>query len=144
MDCNTSGLPVHHQLSQFTQWTQWLNGHESVMPSNHLILCHPLFLQPSIFPSIRVLSSELAFSIRCQSIGASASVQMKKWLLLSAFKPHFMCWPKFQKIFCFSVSNYVNDDFSSVQFSCLVVSDSLRPHELQHARAPCQRLWHSQ
>ena len=110
---------------------------ESVMPSNHLILCHPLFLQPSIFPSIRVLSSELAFCIRCQSIGASASVQMKKWLLLSAFKPHFMCWPKFQKIFCFSVSNYVNDDFSSVQFSCLVVSDSLRPHELQHARPPC-------
>ena len=32
---------------------------ESVMPSNHLILCHPLLLLPSIFPSIRVFSSEL-------------------------------------------------------------------------------------
>ena len=34
------------------------------MPSNHLILCHPLFLLPSIFPSIRVLSNESVFYIR--------------------------------------------------------------------------------
>ena len=37
---------------------------ESVMPSNHLILCHPLLLLPSIFPSIRVFSNELALCIR--------------------------------------------------------------------------------
>ena len=37
---------------------------ELVMPSNHLILCHPLLLLPSVFPSIRVFSSELALSIR--------------------------------------------------------------------------------
>ena len=37
---------------------------EPVMPSNHLILCHPLLL-PSIFPSIRVFSNELALCIRC-------------------------------------------------------------------------------
>jgi len=37
---------------------------ESVMPSNHLILCHPLLLLPSIFPSIRVFSSESALGIR--------------------------------------------------------------------------------
>ena len=37
---------------------------ESVLPSNHLILCHPLFLLPSIFPSIRVFSSESALYIR--------------------------------------------------------------------------------
>ena len=37
---------------------------ESVMPSNHLILCHPLLLLPSIFPSIRVFSSESALWIR--------------------------------------------------------------------------------
>ena len=35
------------------------------MPSNHLILCQPLLLLPSIFPSIRVFSSESAFCIRC-------------------------------------------------------------------------------
>ena len=44
---------------------------ESVMLSNHLILCCPLLLLPPVFPSIRVFFSELAI---CQSIGASASV----------------------------------------------------------------------
>ena len=37
---------------------------ESVMPSNHLILCHPLLLQPSVFPSIRVFSKEAVHCIR--------------------------------------------------------------------------------
>ena len=37
---------------------------ESVMPSNHLIFCHPLLLLPSIFPSIRVFSNESALRIR--------------------------------------------------------------------------------
>ena len=37
---------------------------ESVMPSNHLILCHPLLLLPSIFPSIRVFSTETVLCIR--------------------------------------------------------------------------------
>ena len=37
---------------------------ESVMPSNYLILCHPLLLLPSIFPSIRVFSNESALRIR--------------------------------------------------------------------------------
>ena len=38
---------------------------ESVMPSNHLILCHPLLIPSSIFPSIRVFSNESVFHIRC-------------------------------------------------------------------------------
>ena len=41
-----------------------LTSIESVMPSNHLILCRPLLLLPSIFPSIRVFSNELALRIR--------------------------------------------------------------------------------
>ena len=41
------------------------------MPSNHLILCHPLLLLPSIFPSIRVFSNELALPISGQRIGYS-------------------------------------------------------------------------
>ena len=45
---------------------------ELVMPSNHLILCHPLVLLSSIFPSIRIFSSESVLPIRCQSIGVSA------------------------------------------------------------------------
>ena len=46
---------------------------ESVMPSNHLILCHPLLLPPSIFPTIKVFSSEPLFTWGGQSIGVSAS-----------------------------------------------------------------------
>jgi len=47
---------------------------ESVMPTNHLILCHPFLLLPSIFPSIRVFSSESAWG--GQSIGVSASTSV--------------------------------------------------------------------
>ena len=57
---STPGFPVHHQLPQFTQ----THVHELVIPSNHLILCRPLLLLPSIFPSIRVFSSESALRIR--------------------------------------------------------------------------------
>ena len=46
---------------------------ELVMPSNHLILCHPLLLLPSIFPRIRVFSNESVLCIRWPSIGVSAS-----------------------------------------------------------------------
>ena len=49
---------------------------ESVMPSNHLIFCNPLFLQPSIFPSIRVFSNQSVFSIRWPNIGVSASTSV--------------------------------------------------------------------
>ena len=49
---------------------------ESVMPSNHLILCRPLLLLPSIFPSIRVFSNESVLHIGCQSIGVSASTSV--------------------------------------------------------------------
>ena len=49
---------------------------KSMMPSNHLILCHPLLLLPAIFPSIRVFSSESVLHIRWQSIGVSASTSV--------------------------------------------------------------------
>ena len=61
MDCSTPGFPVHHQLPEFTQTHVHF---ESVMPSNNLILCHPLLLLPSVFPSIRVFSNETALHIR--------------------------------------------------------------------------------
>ena len=46
---------------------------ESVMPSDHLILCHPLLLLPSIFPSIRVFSNESALHIRWANFSFSIS-----------------------------------------------------------------------
>ena len=47
-----------------------------VMPSNHLILCHPLLLPPSIFPSIRVFQINQVFTSGGQSIGVSASASV--------------------------------------------------------------------
>ena len=88
------GLPVHHQLLEFTQThVHRVSGAiESVMPSSHLILCHPLLLLSSIFPSIRVFSKE---SVLCkgvtfaggQNIGVSASASVlprniHHWFLL--------------------------------------------------------------
>ena len=60
IDCSTSGFPVHHFLQSLLK----LMSIESVMPSNHLILCRPLLLLPSIFPSIRVFPNESALHIR--------------------------------------------------------------------------------
>ena len=59
MDCSTSGFPVLHYLPEFAQIHV-----ELVLLSNHLILCCPLLLQPSIFPSISVFSNESALHIR--------------------------------------------------------------------------------
>ena len=60
MDYSTPGLPIHHHSQSLLK----LMSIESVMPSNHLILCHPLLLPPSIFPSIRVFSNESVLCIR--------------------------------------------------------------------------------
>ena len=71
MHCSTPGFLVQ-QLLELTQ----THVHQSVMPSNHVILCCPLLLLPSIFPSIRVFSNESVLYIR---------------------------WPKYQR-FSFSIS----------------------------------------
>ena len=64
MDCSTPGFFVLHYLPEFAlSLSPRLMSIESVMPSNHLILCRP-FLPPSIFPSIRVFSKESVFPIR--------------------------------------------------------------------------------
>ena len=60
MDCSTPGFPVHHQI---LSWLKLMSV-ESVMPSNHLILCHLLLLLPIIFPTIGVFSNKLALHIR--------------------------------------------------------------------------------
>ena len=67
MDCSTPGFPIHHQLLELTQTI------ESVMPSNHLILCGPLLLLPSIFPASGSIPVSQFFTSCGQSIGVSAS-----------------------------------------------------------------------
>ena len=88
---------------------------ESVMPSNHLILCYPLLL-PSIFPSIRVFSNELALHIR---------------------------WPKYWTFsFSFSPSNEYSElvFFSVDWFDLLAVQGSLRSL-LQYRNSKASILW---
>ena len=89
---------------------------QSVMPSNHLIICHPLLLMPSILPSIRVFSNELAFRIR---------------------------WPKYWS-FSFSVSpsnEYLGlIPFRIDWFDLLVVQASLKSL-LQHHNSKASVLW---
>ena len=60
MNRSTPGLPVHHQLPESTQ----THVHRVNDASNHLILYRPLFLRPSIFPSIRVFPNKLALRMR--------------------------------------------------------------------------------
>ena len=60
MDCSMLGFPVHHQFLELFK----LMSIQSVMPSNYLILCHPILLLLSVFPSIRVFSNESVLCIR--------------------------------------------------------------------------------
>ena len=60
MNCSTPGLPVHHQLPEFTE----THVHRVSDPSNHLILCRPLLLLLPIHPSIRVFSKESTLHMR--------------------------------------------------------------------------------
>ena len=60
MDCSMPGFPVLHHLPELAQ----THVHWVMMPSNHLILCRPLLLLPSVSPSIRVFSNESVLRIR--------------------------------------------------------------------------------
>ena len=60
MDRSTTGLPVHHQLPDLAQ-THVQHVSDAIQPS---LLCRPLLLPPSIFPSIRVFSNESVLGIR--------------------------------------------------------------------------------
>ena len=59
---------------------------ESVMPSNHLILCHPLLLLPSIFPSIRIFSNESALCIRWPKYWSFSISPSNEYLQLISFR----------------------------------------------------------
>ena len=79
----TPGLPVYHQLPEFTQtYVHWVG-----IPSNHLILCHPLLLLPSIFPSNRVFSNESVLCIRWPKYWSLFQLQHQsfQWTLRTDF-----------------------------------------------------------
>ena len=125
---STAGFLVQHQIPELAQ----IHSIELVMQSNHLILCRPLLLLPSIFPSIRVFSNESVLSTGGQSIWVSASVSVlpiniQDWFPLGLTGLISLQFNGLSRFF----SN------SSVQFTHSVMSDSLQPHESQHTRPPC-------
>ena len=108
------GLPVHHQYLEHTK----THAMKLMMPSNHLILCCPILLSPSIFPRIRVFSNESALCTR---------------------------WPKYWS-FSFSISpSYEHSGFTSVRigwFDLLAAQGTLKSL-LQHHILKTSILQHS-
>ena len=114
MNRSTPGLPVHHQLPEFTQTYV-----HRVSDANHLILCCPLLLLPSVLPSIRVFSNESVLCIR---------------------------WPKYWS-FSFSISP--SNEYSgliSFRMDLLDLLESLQgtlKSLIQHHSSKASILWHS-
>ena len=127
----------------------------SIMPSKRLILCHPLLLLPSILPSIRVFSNELALHQVAKVLNFCFSLSTSNeysglisfridWfdllvvqgILKSLLQHHSLKASILQGSGFFMIQL---SQFSSVQFSSSVVSDNLWPHGLEHARPPCPK-----
>ena len=114
MDCSTTGLPVHHQLPELAQ----AHVHQVSDAIQHLLLCHPLLLLPSIFPNIRVFSNESVLCIR---------------------------WPKYWGFrFSINPSNEYSGVISSKTdwFDLHAVQGTLKSL-LQHHSSKTSILWHS-
>ena len=109
-------------LSITSSWCSLkLTSIESVMPSNHLILCHPLLLPPSIFPSIRVFSKESLLCIRGPkywsfsfSIGPS-----NRYSGLISFRIDWFDLPAFQGALKSLLQHLQFKNINSLVLSCL-------------------------
>ena len=117
-----------HQASITNSWSLLkLMSIELVMPSNHLILCQPLLLWPSIFPSIRVFSNESALRIRWPSIGVSASTSVLLMSIQDWFPLGWTGWISLQSkglSRVFSKTTVQKDHFFRAQLSLYSSSHS--------------------
>ena len=96
----TPWTAAHQASLSFTIYQSLLKlmSMELVMPSNHLILCHPLLLLPSLFPSISVFSNELALPIRPQYWSFSFSISpSNEYLGLISFRMDWFNLLAFQR-----------------------------------------------
>ena len=95
---------------------------KSVRPSNYLILCHPLVLLPSIFPSIRVFSCESVLCIRWPKYGVSASASVLPMNIQDRFPLGWTGWISLQSkglLRVFSNTTIQKHQFFSAQLSLL-------------------------
>ena len=118
MICTMPGFPVLHYLPEFAQ----LMSIESVMPSNHLILWHPLLLLPSVFPSIRVFSNELALHIRWP----------KYWSFSFSIRPS----NKYSELISFRIDSLIS--LQSKGLSRVFSNTTIQRHQFSGTRPP---LW---
>ena len=81
MDCSLPGFPVHHQFLELAK----LMSFELLMPSNHLIFCHPLLLLPSVFPSIRVFSNVSSSHQMAKVLDVQLYHQSFQWIFRTDF-----------------------------------------------------------
>ena len=125
MNCSTPGLPVYHQLLEFTQThVRWVSD-----ASNHLILCCPLLLPPSIFPNKRVFSNEPGG----QNIGVSASTSVPPMNTQDWFPLGWTGWISFQskglsRVFSnitVQKHQFFGAQFSSVAQLCLTLCNPM-------------------
>ena len=86
MDYSTPGFPVLHYLPELLK----LMSIETMMLSNHLILCHPLLLLPSIFPSIRVFSNKSNLGIRWPKYWSFSISPSNEYLGLISFRTDWL------------------------------------------------------
>ena len=114
IECCTSGMPIHHHSQNLLK----LMSTRLVMPSNHLILYHPLLFLPSIFPSIRVYSNQSVLCIR---------------------------WPKYWSFsFRISPSNKYTGPISfKIDWLDLLAVQGILKSLLQHHSSKSSILWHS-
>ena len=94
----TPRTAAHQASLSFAISHSWLRftSIESVMPSNHLILCYPLLLLSSIFPSMRVFSMSQFFASGSQSIGVSTSASVLPMNIQDRFPLGWTDWISLQ------------------------------------------------
>ena len=138
MNCSTPCLPVHHQLLEFTQTHVHRVGN-AIQPSHPL--SSPLPPAPNPSQHHRVFSNESTLRMRWPKYWSfSFSISPSKEHLGLIFRIDWLDLLAVQgtlKSLLQHHSSKASILQCPVQFSCLVVSDSSRPHELQHARPPC-------
>ena len=128
MDWSTPGFPVHQQLLSLLK----LMSIESVMPSNHLILCRPLLL-PSIFPSIGSFPMSWLFTSGGQSTETSASVlpmNIQDWFPLGSIDLISLLSNRLLRIF--SSATIWDHQFFSAQPSLTPICDYWKNHNFYY------------
>ena len=103
----TPWTAAHQASLSFTisQSLHKLMSTESVMPSNHLVLCHPILLLPSIFPSIRVFSNELALTL--QTLPTESPTVRNKRFYCAHWNSSKMSKPLSSLTLCHSVLTFI-------------------------------------